>query len=174
MPLPAPTMLAAFGALLISLSWGAVCAADSAQTAESQRLVDEGRYLAVAGDCVACHTRAHGAPFAGGWPLHTPFGVVYSANITTDPVTGIGAWSESQFERAMREGLAADGTHLYPAFPYTAYTKLTDHDVHAIYAYLRSLQPVHSAPRKNSLPFPFSVRALVGGWNMLFFQAGRY
>ena len=169
------TLLAAFGALLIGLSCGRVCAADSAQPAEArQRLIDEGRYLVIAGDCIACHTRAHGAPFAGGRPLHTPFGVVYSANITTDPMTGIGAWSESQFGRAMREGLAADGTHLYPAFPYTAYTKLTDHDVHAIYAYLRSLQPVHYAPPKNSLPFPFSVRALVGGWNMLFFQAGRY
>ena len=169
------TRLAAFGALLIGLSCGRVCAADSAQPAEArQRLIDEGRYLVIAGDCIACHTRAHGAPFAGGRPLHTPFGVVYSANITTDPMTGIGAWSESQFGRAMREGLAADGTHLYPAFPYTAYTKLTDHDVHAIYAYLRSLQPVHYAPPRNGMPFPFSVRALVGGWNLLFFRAGRY
>ena len=69
------------------------------------------------GDCIACHTRVHGAPFAGGRPLHTPFGVVYSANITTDPMTGIGAWSEPQFERAMREGLAADGTPPLPGFP---------------------------------------------------------
>ena len=164
----------ALGALLIGFKWGAVCAALPAQPPDARRLVEEGRYLAIAGDCVACHTRAHGEPFSGGRPLYTPFGVLYSANITTDPKTGIGAWSESQFERALREGIAADGTHLYRAFPYTAYTKLTDHDVHAIYAYLRSLKPVNYAPPSNKMPFPFSVRALLGGWNMMFFEAGRY
>jgi len=164
----------ALGALLIGLGKGALCAAVPAQPPDARRLVEEGRYLAIAGDCVACHTRAHGEPFSGGRPLYTPFGVLYSANITTDPKTGIGAWSEPQFERALREGIAADGTHLYPAFPYTAYTKLTDHDVHAIYAYLRSLKPVNYAPPRNKMPFPFSVRALLGGWNMMFFDAGRY
>jgi mono/diheme cytochrome c family protein len=168
MQLLPPIMAAALGTLLV----GAAQSRPSADAA--QQLIDEGRYLAIAGDCAACHTRARGAPFAGGRPLHTPFGVVYSANITTDSASGIGAWSEPQFERALREGIAADGTHLYPAFPYTAYTKLTDHDVHAIYAFLRSLQPVSYTPPKSSMPFPFSVRALLGVWNMMFFQAGRY
>src|SRR5271168_2286313 len=89
-----------------------------------QPLVEQGRYLATAGDCVSCHTRTGGEPFAGGRPLNTPFGVIYSANITPDPKTGIGAWTEKQFGRALREGIAADGTHLYPALPYTAYTKV--------------------------------------------------
>lgn len=139
-----------------------------------QRLVEQGRYLAAAGDCVSCHTRAHGAPFSGGRPLNTPFGVIYSANITADPKTGIGTWTEQQFARAMREGIAADGTHLYPAFPYTAYTKVTDQDVRAIYAYLRSLKPVSYLPPKNRMPFPFSARALLAGWNMMFFTPGAY
>jgi mono/diheme cytochrome c family protein len=139
-----------------------------------QRLVDEGRYLATAGDCISCHTRAHGAPFSGGRALNTPFGVIYSANITPDPKSGIGAWSEQQFARAMRAGVAADGTHLYPAFPYTAYTKVTDQDVRAIYAYLRSLKPVNYTPPENQMRFPFSIRALLAGWNMMFFEPGAY
>jgi len=100
--------------------------------------------------------------------------VIYSTNITPDPNTGIGAWSEQQFERALREGIAADGTHLYPAFPYTAYTKVTDQDIHAIYAYLRTLKPVNYVPPENKMPFPFSIRALVTGWNVSFFDRGRY
>jgi mono/diheme cytochrome c family protein len=139
-----------------------------------RQLVEQGRYLAVAGDCVSCHTRDDSQPFAGGRPLNTPFGVIYSANITTDPKTGIGAWSEPQFERALRAGVAADGTHLYPAFPYTAYTKVTDQDVHALYAYLRSLKPVEYTPPKNQMPLPFSIRALTGIWNLMFFEPGRY
>jgi mono/diheme cytochrome c family protein len=147
----------------------------AAQPSDTQQsLVDEGRYLATAGDCISCHTRPGSAPFSGGRALHTPFGPIYTANITPDPVTGIGAWSERQFERAMREGIAPDGTHLYPAFPYTAYTKLRDQDIHAIYAYLRSLKPVIYAPPKSSLSFPFSIRGLLSGWNMMFFAPGRY
>ena len=144
----------------------------SASTEASQ--VDQGRYLATAGDCVSCHTRPGGVPFAGGLPLTTPFGVIYSANLTPDLATGIGAWSEQQFARAMHEGIAADGRHLYPAFPYTSYTKVTDQDVHAIYAYLRSLNPVTYTPPPNELRFPFSLRALLGGWNLLYLQPGRY
>jgi mono/diheme cytochrome c family protein len=137
-------------------------------------LVEQGRYLATAGDCISCHTRPNGEAFSGGRPLYTPFGVIYSANITPDANTGIGAWTEQQLERAMREGIAADGTHLYPAFPYTAYTKVTDQDVHAIYAYLRSLKAVNYTPPKNKMPFPFGIRALLSGWNMMFFDQGRY
>ena len=137
-------------------------------------LIDQGRYLATAGDCISCHTRPKGAPFAGGLPLSTPFGVIYSANITPDLATGIGAWSEQQFARALHEGIAADGRRLYPAFPYTAYTKVTDQDVHAIYVYLRSLKAVRYTPPPNELRFPFSVRGLLAGWNLLYLQPGRY
>ncbi len=89
-------------------------------------LIEQGRYLAIAGDCVSCHTRPHGPSFAGGVPLSTPFGIIYSANITPDRVSGIGGWSEPQFTQAMREGIAPDGTHLYPAFPYPEFTKVSD------------------------------------------------
>ena len=149
--------------------------ADSSQPPESQwRLVEQGRYLAVAGDCISCHTRANGEPFSGGRPLHTPFGVIYSANITPHTKTGIGDWSEQQFGRALREGLAPDGVHLYPAFPYTSYTKITDQDLHSLYAYLQSVKPVNYTPPRNELPFPFSVRALLAGWKMMFFEQDRY
>jgi mono/diheme cytochrome c family protein len=137
-------------------------------------LIEQGHYLVIAGDCISCHTRHHGAPFAGGLPLSTPFGIIYSANITPDAVSGIGRWSEQQFARAMREGIAADGTHLYPAFPYPEFTKLSDGDLRALYAYLRSLRPVRYIPPKNDMSFPFGIRALLIGWNMMFLKAERY
>ena len=169
------TLGAAFKSVLIGAllcATNPLCAAPQAATAQS--LIEQGRYLAAAGDCISCHTRANGETFSGGRPLNTPFGVIYSANITPDRITGIGAWSELELARAMREGIAADGTHLYPAFPYTAYTKISDQDIHAIYAYLRSLKPVRYTPPKDKMPFPFSVRALLSGWNMMFFEPGRY
>jgi mono/diheme cytochrome c family protein len=170
----APTLIAALSAALISVAMDDPNP-NTAKAADTQQsLVDQGRYLAAAGDCISCHTRRDGAPFSGGRALYTPFGVIYTANITPDPGTGIGAWSERQFERAMREGIAADGTHLYPAFPYTAYAKIRDEDIHAIYAYLRSLKPVNYTPPRNNLSFPFSIRGLLSGWNMMFFTAGRY
>ena len=140
-----------------------------------QRLVEQGRYLAAAGDCVSCHTRAHGEPFSGGRPLNTPFGVIYSANITADPKTGIGTWTEQQFARAMREGIAADGTHLYPAFPYTAYTKVTDQDV-ARDLRLSALAEACELPtaQEQDAVSVLGIRALLAGWNMMFFTARRY
>jgi mono/diheme cytochrome c family protein len=167
-------LVAGFGVVLISTAAGNVIANTALVPETERRLVEQGAYLVAAGDCISCHTRANGEPFSGGRPLNTPFGVIYSANITTDFKTGIGAWSEREFARAMREGIAADGTHLYPAFPYTAYTKVTDEDVHAIYAYLRSLKPVNYSPPKNQISFPLSIRALVEIWNMMFFEPGRY
>ncbi len=137
-------------------------------------LIEQGRYLAAAGDCIACHTRPDGEAFAGGLPLETPFGVLYTANITPDTATGIGAWSLAQFTRAMREGVAADGTHLYPAFPYTAYTKLKDQDIEALYAYLRSLAPVRYRPPDNRMRFPFGIRSLLAGWKLLYLQPQRF
>jgi mono/diheme cytochrome c family protein len=156
-------------------SAGAANPVGAAPSADAHRsLIDQGRYLVAAGDCISCHTRPNGEPFAGGRALNTPFGVIYSANITPARPAGIGAWTEQQLARAMREGIAADGRHLYPAFPYTAYTKVTDPDVHAIHAYLQTLKPVDYTPPKNRMPFPFSIRTLLTGWNMMFFEEGRY
>jgi mono/diheme cytochrome c family protein len=169
-----PNALRGVALLIGALLCGAHAASAAPASDAGQSLVEQGRYLVTAGDCISCHTRPNGEPFAGGRSLNTPFGVIYSANITPDRNTGIGAWSELDLARAMRDGIAADGTHLYPAFPYTAYTKVSDRDVHAIYAYLRSLKPVNYTPPKNKMPFPFSVRALMSGWNLMFFEPGRY
>ncbi|HTV51502.1 MAG TPA: cytochrome c [Steroidobacteraceae bacterium] len=144
------------------------------QPATDAATIERGRYLATAGDCISCHTRPDGVPFAGGLPLQTPFGVIYTANITPDTATGIGTWSEAQFARALREGMAADGTALYPAFPYPEYTKVRDADVQALYAYLRSLPAVRYRPPPNRMSFPFGVRSLLVAWKKLFFRDGRY
>ena len=166
---------ASLSAGLLGVAAIAATAATAALSADAHRsLVEQGRYLAAAGDCVSCHTRPNGEPFAGGRALNTPFGVIYSANITPARPAGIGAWTLQQFARAMREGIAADGTHLYPAFPYTAYTKVTDADIHAIYAYLQSLKPVRYTPPTNKMRFPFGIRTFLTGWNMMFFEEGRY
>jgi mono/diheme cytochrome c family protein len=143
-------------------------------TAAEDPLVEKGRYLATAGDCISCHTRPGGDEFAGGLPLKTPFGTIYTANITSDKDTGIGNWTEEQFKRAMREGVADDGDHLYPAFPYTAYTKVTDDDIHAIYAYLKTLKPVNYNPPANEMSFPYSQRYLLAIWNKLYLTEGPY
>ncbi len=148
--------------------------AAAAPASPEAALIEKGKYLATAGDCISCHTRPGGDEFAGGLPLKTPFGTIYTANITPDKDTGIGGWTEEQLARAMREGIADDGSHLYPAFPYTAYTKVTDEDVHAIFAYLKSLAPVKYNPPANEMPFPFGQRGLMAIWNKLFLKAGRY
>ena len=136
----------------------ALFAVRAAQPATSDPAVEQGRYLAAAGDCVACHTRPGGAAFAGGRAQDTPFGVVYSANITPDRDTGIGAWTEAEFIRALREGTGRNGRHLYPAFPYTAYTLVSDADARALHAYLRSLAPVRYSPPENRMRFGCSRR----------------
>jgi mono/diheme cytochrome c family protein len=136
--------------------------------------VARGEALAAAGHCASCHTRAGGPAFAGGYGVNTPFGIIYGTNITPDPQTGIGLWSFEAFNRAMREGVSRDGSHLFPAFPYYAFTKLSDEDVRALYAYLMTRPAVKSATPANTLPFPLSVRAFQEEWKLLFFQSGRY
>jgi mono/diheme cytochrome c family protein len=131
-----------------------------------------GRALAIAGDCVACHTAPGGQPFAGGLGLATPFGTILTANITPDDATGIGRWSANDFATAMQQGLRPGGGHLYPAFPYPYYTKMPRADVDAVYAYLRTLPPVTKMVDRNSLPFPFSIRTSMMAWNALFFTPG--
>ena len=139
-----------------------------------RELVAKGEALAGAGYCASCHTAKGGAPFAGGYGMVTPFGVVYSTNITPDPETGIGRWSEAAFARAMHEGVARDGSHLFPAFPFDHFTRVTDEDVEALYAYFMSRPPVRAPARSNTLPFPLDIRALQAGWKLLFLSNRRY
>jgi mono/diheme cytochrome c family protein len=137
--------------------------------------IERGRYLAIAGDCASCHTApGSGQPYAGGRPIETPFGVVVGANITPDLETGIGAWSDELFVRALREGKGHNGELLYPAMPYPYYTKLTESDALAIRAYLNTLKPVHNAVVSNKLPFPFDVREGMAAWNALYFKNGEF
>jgi mono/diheme cytochrome c family protein len=130
----------------------------------SADLVTRGKYLTQAADCEVCHTREGGEPFAGGRAFATPFGVLYSPNITADRETGIGAWTDADFLRAVHKGIARDGERLYPAFPYDSYTLIADDDVRAIKAYLFSLPAVRATAPANSLRFPFNQRWLMGIW----------
>ena len=134
--------------------------------------VEHGKYLATAGNCVSCHTRPGGPPFAGGVAFQTPLGTLYSTNITPEPDSGIGHWSAQDLRRAMHEGIARDGSHLFPAFPYTAFTKVSDADVADIYAYLRTVPPVRYTPPANGSLF--SLRWAMSWWNKMFFTAGRF
>lgn len=137
----------------------------------SPATLERGRQIAAAGDCAVCHTAPGGKTNAGGFALDTPFGTVYSTNLTPDAQTGIGTWSYEAFARAMREGISRDGSHLYPAFPYTAFARMSESDMMALYAYLMSQAPVRNAPPKTNLPFPLNQRRLVAGWNWLFHDA---
>jgi len=137
-------------------------------------LVERGRYLAVAGNCVSCHTANGGPEMAGGLEFVTPFGTIFSTNITSDPETGIGNWSGPQFAASMRHGVRPDGEHLYPVFPYTSFTKIDDADLAALFAYFKTVPPVSSEPPENDLTFPFNVRALMSLWKLLNFDSGVY
>lgn len=131
-----------------------------------------GEYLTRLGNCQGCHTRPDGAPFAGGVAFDTPFGRLYSSNITPDRQQGLGDWTVAEFRRALHEGLGRNGEQLYPAFPYAAYTRLSDEDVAAIFAFLQVQRPVAYAPPANALRFPFDQRALIRGWKWLNFTPG--
>lgn len=133
-------------------------------------LIQKGARLAAIGNCASCHTAQGGKPYAGGRPIETPFGAVHGTNITPDPVTGIGRWTEAAFRRAMREGLDREGRHLYPAFPYEYFTKLSDEDIHALYAFVMTRDPVVAENPANELGFPFNVRSLIGIWKQLYFE----
>jgi mono/diheme cytochrome c family protein len=136
--------------------------------------IEKGAVLAGAGYCMVCHTRPGGLPYAGGYGLRTPFGTIYSTNITPDPETGIGRWSLAAFTRAMHEGVSRDGSHLFPAFPYDHFTKVSDEDVAALYAYVMTRAPVRGSAPANTIRFPLNIRALQEGWKILFFRNGRY
>jgi mono/diheme cytochrome c family protein len=127
-----------------------------------------GQYLVAVGDCVSCHLGKGGQPLAGGLGLETPFGVIYSSNITSDQQTGIGSWTADQFYRAMRSGIGAQGENLYPAFPYPSFRLITREDSDAILAFLKSTPAVNYTPPSNGLHFPLNIRASVKGWNLLY------
>jgi mono/diheme cytochrome c family protein len=133
-----------------------------------------GAQLAALGDCATCHTAPGGETFAGGRPVPTPFGTIYSTNITPDPTSGIGRWSQAAFQRALREGVDREGDHLYPAFPYDHFTLVNDADSAALYAFVMTRQPVQARTQENHLSFPFNMRFLLAGWKLLFFNKGPY
>lgn len=159
-----------------ALAWRPAIApiAPPAPASFAPALVAKGEALAGGGHCADCHTVNGGREFAGGYAMATPFGTIYSTNITPDPETGIGTWSEVAFARAVREGVARDGSLLFPAFPYNHFTGLSDDDVKALYAYFMTRAPVHALAPENTLPFPLNVRYLQTGWRVLFFRPGRF
>jgi len=135
-------------------------------------LVAKGAELAAIGNCADCHTAPGGKSYAGSRALPTPFGTIYTSNITPDSETRIGNWSEEAFRRALRDGVDRKGRHLYPAFPYDHFTHLTDDDIHALYAFIITRESVHSVPPTNKLSFPYNIRSLLAGWKLLFLQRG--
>jgi mono/diheme cytochrome c family protein len=137
-------------------------------------IVKRGRELAAIGNCNDCHTVRGAKNFAGGLPVQTPFGTIFSSNITPDAETGIGRWSEAAFRRAMLAGVDREGRHLYPTFPYDHFTNVSDDDNRALYAYLMTREPVHAPPRENRLLFPLNLRVTIAGWKLLFFHRGAY
>lgn len=136
--------------------------------------VAKGEYLARAGNCVACHTTRGGTQYGGGRAIDTPFGSIYTSNISPDPETGIGKWSSDDFWRALHNGKSKDGKFLYPAFPYPNYTKITRADSDAIFAYLKTIKPVRQINKEHDLSFPFNQRILLAFWRTLYFTPGEF
>jgi mono/diheme cytochrome c family protein len=161
--------------LAVGIALGGAAAAASAGAAgidkQDYDQLERGRYLTIVGDCAACHTLpGSGHDFAGGRPIETPFGTLFAPNITPDPQTGIGAWTDQEFVDALTTGRGRGGTRLYPAMPYTYYTKITREDALAIRGYLNSVPAVHNPVRANRLPFPLSIRSSMAVWDLLFFR----
>jgi mono/diheme cytochrome c family protein len=145
---------------------------DAQATGPSEDMIARGKILAVAGDCTSCHTVDPSKPFAGGKRIDTPFGAIYSPNLTPDRDTGIGSWSDQDFYRALRLGVAPDGSRYYPAFPYPNFSKMTRDDILAVRAYLGTLAPVTSKAPPPAFRFPLNFRVLMRAWNFLFFRPG--
>ncbi|MBO9651874.1 MAG: molybdopterin-dependent oxidoreductase [Variovorax sp.] len=162
-------LVGAVGVVAGLLGWRpAIAPVSFSEPAYSEATIERGRMLAALGDCAVCHTAPGGMPNAGGRAMETSFGTIYTTNLTPDADTGLGHWSFSAFQRAMREGISRDGHRLYPAFPYTAFAKTSDDDLQALYAYFMSLPAVRSETPAAELNFPFSARPLMAGWNALF------
>ncbi|QIB34326.1 cytochrome c [Ancylobacter pratisalsi] len=167
--------MTAFAAALVYAWRSALAPIDPPSTASfSDDEVRRGAALALIGDCRTCHTAPDARTFAGGLAMPTPFGTIYSTNITPDPETGIGRWSLAAFTRAMREGVDREGRHLYPAFPYDHFSLTTDGDVKALYAFLMTRDAVVAHAPANDLPFPINIRLVLAGWKLLFFHPGPF
>jgi mono/diheme cytochrome c family protein len=169
-------LLVGGGAAVFAIAWRPAIAATepAAKQTFDPVLVKRGRELAALGNCNSCHTPRGAKNFAGGLPVPTPFGTVFSSNITPDPETGIGRWPEEAFRRAMRVGVDREGRHLYPTFPYDHFTNVSDDDDRALYAFLMTREPVRVPTRANQLSFPFDHRVVIAGWKLLFLRAGAY
>lgn len=154
-------------AMIVAAIWPSIAAA-------AEPSLERGEYLFAAAGCAGCHTAKGGQLLAGGRALETPFGTFYGPNITPDPEHGIGAWSDEDFLRAMREGIAPDGSHLYPVFPYPSFTKMTDADILDIKAYIFSLPPSNQPSREHDVDFPFGWRFLLAPWQWLNFEEGPF
>ncbi len=155
----------------IAAIFGAFAVNAQAQTLSDSALVEKGHAIATAADCMACHTAPRtGKSFAGGYPIVSPLGTIYSTNITPSKTSGVGDYSEAEFSRAVRQGIRKDGAHLYPAMPYDSYAGITDEDMHALYAYfMHGVEPVDDAPKAHTaLPFPFNLRFSMAFWNLLY------
>ena len=155
--------------------WLLLCSAFAMGEASAQpspETIALGKALTIAGDCASCHTADPAKPFAGGKRIDTPFGGIYPPNLTPDRDTGLGAWSDDDFYRALRYGLAPNGSRYYPAFPYPNFTKLIRDDILAIRAYLATLAPVRNTVPPPELRFPFNYRVVMRAWNYLFFRPG--
>ncbi|AXF02779.1 cytochrome c [Paraburkholderia hospita] len=162
-------------ALALAAAVTASFALPTLSQAADDALVTRGEYLAKAGDCIACHSTPHGKPFTGGLKMMTPMGAIYSTNITPDPETGIGQYSEDDFKRAMREGIAKDGHNLYPAMPYPSYAKVNDDDMHALYTYfMHGVAPIKQANREPDIKWPLNMRWPLKFWNIVFLEKGVY
>jgi nicotinate dehydrogenase subunit B len=179
-PLGAFASVAAMAATVVSIAalalpWRSIAPITPPDASTySAATIAKGWQLAALGDCAVCHTQAGGAINAGGRAIDTPFGIIYSTNITPDVESGIGAWSYPAFERAMREGIHRDGKHLYPAFPYNHFAKTRDADLQALYAYLMAQPAVKSVAPESKLAFPFNLRPLMAGWNALFHDSATF
>lgn len=149
-------------------------AAPESTQSDQASLIEQGRYLAIAGNCATCHTSQSGSSYAGGSAFKTDFGTVYSTNITPDKATGIGNWSEEEFREALWHGTRPNGEHLYPVFPYTSYSGLSSNDVRALYYYMQTVPAVSYTPPNNELTFPFNYRFLLGIWKKLYFKPARF
>jgi len=169
-------LLVAGAGAALAVAWRPAIAAIDPPKPQSfdPALIKRGRELAAIGNCNDCHTVRGLKNFAGGLPVPTPFGTVYSSNITPDAETGIGGWSEQAFRRAMRFGVDREGRHLYPTFPYDHFTNVSDEDDRALYAYLMTRDPVRASARENQLSFPLDQRFVVAGWKLLFLRQGTY
>jgi mono/diheme cytochrome c family protein len=167
------SMRVALCSLALALWSGGAVAGDIDK--QDFKQIERGRYLTIVGDCAACHTLpGSGRALAGGRPIETPFGNILAPNITPDRQTGIGAWTDNEFVDALQRGTGRNGTHLYPAMPYTYYTKITRDDALAIRAYLNTVSAVHNPVNPNQLPLPFNIRASMLVWNKMYFTQGTF